>query len=634
MRNSWIILLVIGMMAACTPQPSRLEQALEFAGGNKEELLKVLRHYEGDTLKLRAAQFLIENMPHRYFYRQGGEMDSVKRVRTYSNSFGQIAPERYRRWEGYAYQHLPKIYDAQVITADYLIRNIDHAFAMWRKRPWNRNLSFDDFCEYLLPYRIGDEPLEEWRELYEADFRHLLDSVYTGSDVVAATETISRYLLKPVFIYSNDFNPPLPHVGARYLFEHRFGTCRDAADIMVYAFRSIGIPCVEDMDIRGNHVWVAIRDTTGHDARIWYINGPTERGTLDTRGYKRGKVFRETYGFQRERVERFGRKELEHVPSLFYHPYLKDVSAEYYPDTLRMNVDAADGQLRYMAYFYDGRWWPCACSRVSSGRMTVPNLESGMIYLPMTYEDGRYAPAGYPVWFGGKEVRPLQPDTLHREKVRLWRKYPYYPWIWSHVKRIAGSRFEGSLTRDFRQAELLYAVSDTPRIAYNRVDLAVPVPCRFVRLKAPAGRQAEVAEIAVYSGGRKIEPVALNGSEPERGNLIVSRRNAADGNPLTYFTSEAEGGELILDLGATVAVDRLDFMPRNDDNFIRPGDFYELLYHAGAEGWKSVGRTVADTTFIEADVPAGALLWLRDLTRGREEHVFFMENGKQKFPIF
>lgn len=143
-----------------------------------------------------------------------------------------------------------------------------------------------------------------------------------------------------------------------------------------------------------------------------------------------------------------------------------------------------------------------------------------------------------------------------------------------------------------------------------------------------------MAEIAVYSGGRKIEPVALNGSEPECGNLIVSRRNAADGNPLTYFTSEAEGGELILDLGATVAVDRLDFMPRNDDNFIRPGDFYELLYHAGAEGWKSVGRTVADTTFIEADVPAGALLWLRDLTRGREEHVFFMENGKQKFPIF
>ena len=84
-------MLVIGMMAACTPQPSRLEQALEFAGGNKEELLKVLRHYEGDTLKLRAAQFLIENMPHRYFYRQGGEMDSVKRVRTYSNSFGQIS---------------------------------------------------------------------------------------------------------------------------------------------------------------------------------------------------------------------------------------------------------------------------------------------------------------------------------------------------------------------------------------------------------------------------------------------------------------------------------------------------------------------------------------------------------------
>lgn len=228
----FLLIFVIGftLLSSCSSTPDRLDYALEFAGENRGELLKVLHHYEGDSLKYRAARFLIENMPHCYAYRQGGDMDSVKQIRTYSNSFGQIERKRYLRWEGYTYQNLPKIYDAHVITADYLIRNIDYAFVQWRKRPWNRNLSFDDFCEYLLPYRIGDEPLEDWRGLYEEDFRHLLDSVYTGSDVVEATEVISDYLLKPVFIYSNDFNPPLPHVGPRYLFRHRFGTCRDAAE--------------------------------------------------------------------------------------------------------------------------------------------------------------------------------------------------------------------------------------------------------------------------------------------------------------------------------------------------------------------------------------------------------------------
>ena len=32
------------------------------------------------------------------------------------------------------------------------------AFDNWQKRPWNRSLSFEDFCEYLLPYRIWDAP--------------------------------------------------------------------------------------------------------------------------------------------------------------------------------------------------------------------------------------------------------------------------------------------------------------------------------------------------------------------------------------------------------------------------------------------------------------------------------------------
>ena len=89
-------------------------------------------------------------MPHCYSYQQGGEMDSVKRVRTYYSPFGQIDQTYARRWGHYTYRNLPKIYDAHIITAEYLIDNIDRAFDNWQKRPWNRSLSFEDFCEYLL----------------------------------------------------------------------------------------------------------------------------------------------------------------------------------------------------------------------------------------------------------------------------------------------------------------------------------------------------------------------------------------------------------------------------------------------------------------------------------------------------
>ncbi len=68
-------------LASCTQ--TRLERALAMAGDNRAELEKVLTHYTqnpADELKLRAAEFLIENMPWHYSY--GGEWydDYVRRV--------------------------------------------------------------------------------------------------------------------------------------------------------------------------------------------------------------------------------------------------------------------------------------------------------------------------------------------------------------------------------------------------------------------------------------------------------------------------------------------------------------------------------------------------------------------------
>ena len=71
-------------------EQKQLKHALDFATSNRLELEILLQHYTYDSLKLEAAKFLIRNMPHCYSYQQGGEMDSVKRVRTYYSPFGQI----------------------------------------------------------------------------------------------------------------------------------------------------------------------------------------------------------------------------------------------------------------------------------------------------------------------------------------------------------------------------------------------------------------------------------------------------------------------------------------------------------------------------------------------------------------
>lgn len=74
-------------------------------------------------------------------------------------------------------------------------------------------------------------------------------------------------------------------------------------------------------------------------------------------------------------------------------------------------------------------------------------------------------------------------------------------------------------------------------------------------------------------------------------------------------------------------------VPKNDDNFIHLGDAYELFYHNGVKDWVSLGKTVADTTYLYyRNIPDNSLLRLHNLTRGKEERPFYMKNGRQIFP--
>ncbi|MDR1372205.1 MAG: hypothetical protein LBJ17_03630 [Dysgonamonadaceae bacterium] len=79
-------------------------------------------------------------------------------------------------------------------------------------------------------------------------------------------------------------------------------------------------------------------------------------------------------------------------------------------------------------------------------------------------------------------------------------------------------------------------------------------------------------------------------------------------------------------------IERIRFLPRNDDNNIRKGDKYELLYWNKA-GWQSLGvRTGTENTELIFDnCPTNALFLLRNHTRGAEERIFTYENGKQVF---
>jgi len=76
-------------------------------------------------------------------------------------------------------------------------------------------------------------------------------------------------------------------------------------------------------------------------------------------------------------------------------------------------------------------------------------------------------------------------------------------------------------------------------------------------------------------------------------------------------------------------IQKIRFLARNDMNSIQKGDLYELFYWDN-NAFQSLGKKIATEEQISfSEVPKGALLWLIDLTSGKEERVFTYENDKQ-----
>ena len=165
------------MVASCSgeKEAGRLEYALSQAGPNRVELEKVLDRYSRapeDSLKYEAAVFLIENMPY-YSYYEGEQLDNYLRYYPLLRSTlrekksPDVAVDSIQKMYGpYSVRSLTRKRDIETVDSTYLCNNIDWAFKVWREQPWGRNVTFEEFKEYILPYRIGDEKLAYWRETY------------------------------------------------------------------------------------------------------------------------------------------------------------------------------------------------------------------------------------------------------------------------------------------------------------------------------------------------------------------------------------------------------------------------------------------------------------------------------------
>ena len=408
---------------SCSEDSRYLREALKVAGENRGQLEAVLEHYrtvDNDPQKLAAAEYLIANMPAHYSYR-----DTAAINRYYHQALEILGTGSSPDWQRDTLREISEkqyfgltqdtISDVKVITADYLIYSIDHAFKQWRTKPWAQHLTYEEFRDWILPYKVTElQSLDAWRDTLS---QHYSDSLNT----IPPTDIQRNSIFGAIEIARNEIHSKQSAIGLRVIWENSgsmpmlsaatwvrmtYGSCWDYVIMGTAVFRSLGMPAAVDQVPEWG------RNSEGHS---WYVF-PDDRGreqvTINSLIMPAGqqfypyeripKVWRNTYTINRD-VEKYRNT------SKYVHPFdpcQKDVTDRYnLTSDLEIDTDKEilkqlqDRRYVYIAMTvnYSGPHWSILDYGVlKGGKAHFKNMGRNMLYIALGYNGSDLIPISHP----------------------------------------------------------------------------------------------------------------------------------------------------------------------------------------------------------------------------------------------
>ena len=586
MRN--IILSLMICILSCSCERQKIITAWKIANDSKNpELARFLSFYKNkrDSKRYRAACYLINNIRNKYYVDPKTSM---------------------------------VIYDEDIINADSLIFSLETSFDILRTSPYLKKYSFSDFCEYILPYRITNEPLTYyWKVACRAEISADKDIKNTALRINNRTN---------FEIISSNYGDHLKSFSS--MVADQYGKCDDRANLLAMKLRAIGIPAaVEIVPYWGNHnnghAFVSVILPNGELFPL--VNGQNQDDNYLSR--KAPKIYRYTYKTQNKSYIND-----KSAHSIFENRNLMDVtqlhdiiSVTFHPTTKSLNPS-------YLGVFVYGRWEPITMSKKSKfehigigGNSPSYAIDEGegILYISMKDSMGVIIPYGHPIVLSKDSHLTLVP-TKEYETVRLERKYPLSYRVIDFAQNMRHGKFELSKEPDFSNS-IEFTIEDTPLSRMQNIEINDKGKYQYLRYYKKKGIFS-IAELKVVGldscklTGTPIADPCIKGTK--------SYLNVFDNDPLTYFEVNSDFDIWLgIDLNTPTEISKITFAPRNDDNAIYPGNEYELFYWDTQ--WVSLGKQIATEYYLEYSVPSNALFWLKNLTRGHEERPFTIKNNKQ-----
>lgn len=644
----------------------KLALALEQAGPNRYELLKVIDHYKrynADSLKLKAAYFLIENMPYHYsydttcLYRYRPVIEKICSLRIKG-----IPAKTIRKQVNPIIDSLVALYplsyvysgtksDITSISSKYLINVIDQSFESYTTNPFKNRISFNNFLEYILPYRVQDGySIEEWRPYFKG--KYPVGKVKNSVSVPQLCDSLLFNFrdIKLEWKLADKF----PYLRLNDYLKSMMTHCPQKCWFNCLLFRSSGIPATTDFVPvsrvhPAGHEWniVQLKDTFYVIEPFWadsirYLRSfyGREKSHPNIGPIRFPKIYRKTFKITGNELLDHAASSGEEIPPFFKDPFFKDVTSEYFKtfnleSPVLKNIDE-------VSYAYacvmstNLTWIPVDFGKIKNKKISFHSLGSENVYLPACYKLKSLVPAAYPILINKNgSASILCPDKLHSGKINLTHTAFQRPDEQEYKRAFIGAAIEGSDNRNFDSKEVLYRFSKACEPGTYRISIQPKKKYRYVRLILPKSKIV-LHEIAFFSKENKREKDVrgrLISSNPADSTLFqrITDKDLLTGSAFTSLGEDIKPSDSVwvgYDFNRPVAPSSFGFYFVLGSNF-KKGGTYELLYWDF--GWKSLGQkkvnTIRSVSFEH--VPEKALLIIRNRDTGSYSRIFTYSAGKQ-----
>ena len=406
------------------------------------------KHYSQpkDSLKRRAVEFIEKNIDEHYSTIVSYENSAGKKVNFNELNYPNFKESQQALKKLNLTAKTDKKNDINQLKYNDLIETIERGFKAWGKS-WNKNLSFENFCNYLLPYKCGNEPFENWYSKFEQRFSQLQKGKSPQEIVSIVNSDLQKWFFSSWSFEKRDVSYALSP--SQLLFRKQ-GYCLDLCHLSAYVMRLMGVAvCIDFTPAWAtssyDHAWCAYIDENNKFKPFEGVKGKSNDFVIFR---EPGKVFRVAYAKQPKALASI-LPQNEIPTSHLKRKNIIDVTDSYWrtADVNCSLTEVSQNKISYISVFNASKWKIVGWGKVTENKAFFDKLPVGVVYLPQNFENGKVSIAGDPFLIrANKSVTNLKPNYAKKIKVtvteapkyllyRTGKKYAFYYWDkgWKHA---------------------------------------------------------------------------------------------------------------------------------------------------------------------------------------------------------